>query len=298
MKVRCILSLFILPALVYADADQNVYYDNVVVVVDASGSMARAMTGTNIDKMSIARDALKTVLNKVNDNTKIGIIAFGRVNREWVYPIDKKDTGKLNSAIDGIQASGGTPLGEYIKKGADALLQQREKQHGYGSYRLLIVTDGEASDSRKVEKYVPDVISRGIIVDVIGVDMANDHELAKVAHSYRRGNNPAELTKAIQATFAEVSTGNAADMDKAFDLIAPIPDELAQVIVKSFANSGNHPIGEKPRKVVNPDGSVSYIVPGSKTNLVTGGNGYEYGLVAGILVFAILLVIIRGRFNK
>ena len=36
--------------------------DNVVVVVDASGSMGTPMRGTNTDRMSVAKDALKQVL--------------------------------------------------------------------------------------------------------------------------------------------------------------------------------------------------------------------------------------------
>ena len=36
--------------------------DNVVVVVDASGSMGSPMRGTNTDRMSVAKDALKQVL--------------------------------------------------------------------------------------------------------------------------------------------------------------------------------------------------------------------------------------------
>ena len=37
---------------------------NVVVVVDASGSMGTPMRGTNTDRMSVAKDALKQVLGQ------------------------------------------------------------------------------------------------------------------------------------------------------------------------------------------------------------------------------------------
>lgn len=293
--IRYILPLLLIVSVARAE-DQNVYYDNVVVVVDGSGSMAERMSGTANEKMQVARDALKTVLSKVGDNTQIGIIAFGSVKQEWVYPIALKNVNQINGAIDSINTGGGTPLGEYIKKGADALLKQREKQRGYGSYRLLVVTDGEASDPKLVEKYVPDVKSRGLFLDVIGVDMSQEHGLAKVANSYRTGNNPAELQAALQEVFAEVSASDQANLEADFELIEPIQNDLAMVIVKSFENSGNHPIGEKPPpapiKVVNPDGSVSYVMPeqpagGATISMTTGA---IVGAVVGVISLIIGLV--------
>ena len=79
-----------------------------------------------------------------------------------------------------------------MKKGADTLLKARKSQYGYGSYRLLVVTDGEASDPGLVERFTPDIISRGIITDVIGVDMNKAHTLATKVHSYRSANDLGE----------------------------------------------------------------------------------------------------------
>jgi len=138
-------------------------------------------------------------------------------------------------------------LGAYIKKGADRLLQQREEQFGYGSYRLLVVTDGEASDPTVMERHVPEVLARGIIVDVIGVNMKTDHTLATKVHTYRRADDPAALKTAIAEVFAEVSdSGSNATDEEAFELIAALPDETSGAMLQALATSGNHPIGEDP----------------------------------------------------
>lgn len=296
---RYILPLLLVASIAQAEEQSNVYYDNIVVVLDGSGSMAERMSGTANEKMQVARDALKTVLRNIGDNTQIGIIAFGNVNHEWVYPLALKNVNQINAAIDSINADGGTPLGEYMKKGADALLQQRAKQRGYGSYRLLVVTDGEATDQSKVDEYVPDIKSRGIFLDVIGVDMKKDHGLSKVANSYRKGNNPNELQSALQEVFAEVSASDQANLDADFELIEPIQNDLAMVIVKSFGNSGNQPIGEKPPpvpvKVVNPDGSISYVMPEQSiadTKKIWAISG---GVIA--IVLGLLGVMLRARRN-
>jgi hypothetical protein len=217
--------------------------DNVVVVVDASGSMGAPMGGST--RMSVAKDALKQVLEQIPDTTHVGILVFPRGN--WVYPLGPRKESMLAGAIDSIQSGGATPLGDYIKRGADALLKARRKQFGYGTYRLLVVTDGEATDRGKVEAFTPDIISRGITIDCIGVEMASRHTLATKVHSYRNANDPESLKQAISEVFAEVASGDAGPGgENAFELIADLPEATASAMLKSLSTSGNQPIGEGP----------------------------------------------------
>ena len=217
--------------------------DNVVVVVDASGSMGAPMGGST--RMSVAKDALKQVLEQIPDTTHVGILVFPRGN--WVYPLGPRKESMLAGAIDSIQSGGATPLGDYMKRGADALLKARRKQFGYGTYRLLVVTDGEASDRGKVEAFTPDIISRGITIDCIGVEMASRHTLATKVHSYRNANDPESLKQAISEVFAEVASGDAGPGgENAFELIADLPEATASAMLKSLSTSGNQPIGEVP----------------------------------------------------
>ena len=213
--------------------------DNVIVVVDASGSMGTPMGGT--DRMSVAREALKQVLGQVPESTHIGVLVFPR--GDWVYPLGSRVEQRLNNAIDSIRSGGGTPLGSYMKRGADALLEARKKQFGYGTYRLLVVTDGEANDRNLVEGYTPDIISRGITIDVIGVDMASEHTLATKVHTYRSADNPDSLRQAITEVFAEVSSADTGQTDEdAFELIADLPKQTASEMLKSLSTTGNDPI--------------------------------------------------------
>ena len=175
--------------------------DNVVVVLDCSGSMAAALPGSNLDKMTAAKNALKQVLQTVPPSTHIGLLVFSArdVKDDWVYPLGPRDDAKLNQAIDPLQPSGGTPLGASLKKGADRLLEARTKQFGYGTFRLLVVTDGEAGDKELVERHTPEIVARGITVDVIGVGMSQRHTLATKVHSYRSANDPASLKRPATA---------------------------------------------------------------------------------------------------
>lgn len=130
-----------------------------------------------------------------------------------------------------------------MKRGADALLEARKKQFGYGTYRLLVVTDGEANDRNLVEGYTPDIISRGITIDVIGVDMESEHTLATKVHTYRSADNPDSLRQAITEVFAEVSSADTGQADEdAFELIADLPKQTASEMLKSLSTTGNDPI--------------------------------------------------------
>lgn len=222
------------------------YHDCVVVVLDASGSMNSPMGKSGKAKMAVAKSALKEVLLQVPESTHAGLLVFGgkTIREPWVYPLGPRDDEALAKAVDRPQPSGKTPLGRYIKIGADRLLYERTKQFGYGSYRLLVVTDGEATDRQLLEKHVPLVLARGITVDVVGVDMKDEHTLAKKVHSYRRADDPAALRKALADVLAEVSVSDTAGTgEEAFDLLAAIPLELGAAMIEALSHMDNRPIG-------------------------------------------------------
>ena len=218
--------------------------DNVVVVVDASGSMGTPMKGSNTDRMTVAKNALQQVLGQIPETTHVGVLVFPAGN--WVYPLGPRDDTRLAGAIDSITAQGGTPLGQYMKLGADALLGARKKQFSYGTYRLLVVTDGEANDPDLVEGYTPDIVSRGITIDAIGVEMQSQHTLATKVHSYRSADDPKSLRRAITEVFAEVSATDAGKTgEDAFELIADLPVATAEAMLNSLSTTGNNPIVQR-----------------------------------------------------
>jgi len=248
MKFHSIVScvLFAAGSLLWAEPS-DVYVDNVVIILDASGSMNNSMKSSGERRIDSARLALKEVIRSLPPTTQVGLLVFSKKLNGWAFKPGPRDDQQLFKVLDGIEAEGGTPLGEYLKTGADQLLQERKRQFGYGSYRLLVLTDGEAGDAKKVEDYTPDIMSRGIVIDVIGVDMAAAHTLATKVHSYRRANDPASLKQALQEIFAEVDQRNSqGGAGQAFEDLAPLPGDLALSVLKALASSGDAPIGSPP----------------------------------------------------
>jgi hypothetical protein len=202
---------------------------------------SHATDGTK--KIDAAKVALKQILSDLPPNTNIGIVVFGSKNG-WFYKLGSLDKPKLQKAIDDIVVGGGTPLGKYMKIGADALLELRAKQRT-GIYKLIVVTDGESDDNVDtplVGQY--GILSKGIVVEAIGVDMSSKHTLATKV-SYRGAESPEELKQAVKAVLAE-STGKN-DHSEDYDLIAPIPSEVALVALQALSEFDNTPVGEKPK---------------------------------------------------
>ncbi len=264
---RHVATSFVLGVLVMPVAFAQEAADNVIIVLDGSGSMSRPLPGSNMDKMTAAKVALKEVLKSVPQETRIGLLVFSAngVDSDWVYPLGPRDDARLIQAIDRPIPNNGTPLGAYIKKGADRLLEERAKQFGYGTFRLLVVTDGEATDGQLTERYTPEVIARGITVDVIGVAMSQRHTLATKVHSYRSATDPASLKRAIAEVFGEIGgRGNDVTDSEAFAELKSIPSEIAMTMIQALSSSGNYPIGERPRPspgVATPPSPQSSVAP-------------------------------------
>ena len=232
--------------------------DNVVVLLDASGSMREIMRGSKYSRMRNAKAALEKVVSQLPPETNIGLLVFSGVDSrrqplrdDWLYPLRTLDTGEFSTALRKPQPGGQTPLGKYLKKAADRLLKERAAQNGYGTFRLLVVTDGNATDKQLMRRTIPKILARGILVDAIGVDMEQRHELAKDAHSYRSANDPESLERALAEIFAEV--GSARDQqatDEAFELLEGLPDDVASGVLAALARVDNVPIGERPTQAV------------------------------------------------
>ncbi len=249
---------------------------HIVVVLDDSGSMSARMSGA-ANRMTAAKDALLAVLADLPPDTELGILTLNTtINGDhWVVPFGKIDESVYRPRIGAIRAFGGTPLGAAMKSAADRLLQQRQ-QNIYGTYRLLVVTDGEATDRRRLESYLPDIRSRGILLDVIGVSMATRHTLAQTADTYRSANDPNALRVAIGEILAEAGGATDDTVEDDFAWLNAIPDETAVASLAAIAavQRNNTPISEQPPYRF-PDGRV---LPGQDTGATSSGLDSQTGL--------------------
>lgn len=275
--------LWLLPSLVLAE-DIN---QRVVILLDTSSSMNESMRarGPLIEKMKAAQDSIVSVLDDVPEDTELGLMTFNG----WVYPLGKVNRGEFKKAVLETTAYGGTPLGEYMEAAANALLAAREKNHNYGVYKLLVVTDGEASDPGLLEHNLPDILRRGIVLDTIGVDMGSDHTLSRSSHRYMSADDPASLRQALSVSLAEIAD-DGQDQNDDFALLEAIPDEVASTIIDKLTNTENQAIGEKPGAAAVPTDAMQNVTVNSGTS-----TGFILiGVFTVVLLIALLIFIATG----
>jgi hypothetical protein len=293
----------LLVLLVSSQAVAQQIHNNVIIVFDDSGSMNNTFdSDRTMTRLEAARKSLETVVSTMPSNTRIGILMLnGDYNGRWAWKLeDEPDRQKLLATIRRLSTNGGTPLYRSIKDGMDALLIRRGKTF-YGSYRLLVVTDGEETENRGLlDKYLPDMLTRGINIDVIGVDMPSGHTLKEVAEktsvvTYRSADDPKSLTKEIQAVVSETEQGSdSAEED--FAIVAALPEGFAVDVLQALHNSGNEPIGEIKEVVLDEHGKVQFDENGKPVVREAGedgGGGLLLSLIGILLFVLVILVLVR-----
>ncbi|MFC1849703.1 VWA domain-containing protein [candidate division CSSED10-310 bacterium] len=203
---------------------------NLYIVFDGSGSMTNSKCSGKQRKIDVAKDALVTFLKTIPEDYNCGLFVFDKQGSREIYPFSSIDRQQLISIIQSIKAGGSTPLGNAIDQAKQAIVQQKQKQLGYGEFILLIVTDGEADNKRKLPAHVKPVTDEGIVIQVIGFCLGQTHSLKQNVHKYREANSPQELETALQdvlgeaETFTDLSEFEYLSLDEPLESDA-IPDE-------------------------------------------------------------------------
>lgn len=204
---------------------------HVAIVFDDSYSMNTIISTGGHTRMDVAKKALTSVIEKLPEDTHIGVLLLNDNWNHWAVPISKLNKPETIRIINDIQAKGGTPLGGCTSAAAKKILELR-KTNPYSRYRLLIVTDGEAdgAEGGLIDRCVPEIMQQGIAIDAIGLDMSQGHSLATKVSNYRPAQNVETLIAAISQTFAEISSDN-----PDFSILEGFPDDVANKIIPEMA---------------------------------------------------------------
>lgn len=297
-----------LPCLILALVSTRAYAkDTIVVVLDASGSMNEKVhvgAGGSVTQMELVKQALRRVVPEIKGDVNFGMVVFsaGNLKDDWVYPTGRIVREQAVKAIDAPEPDAGTPLGDYIKIGADELLSRRAKSGNSGRYSLVVVTDGENTQGADPVAYVNEAKRKGLVVHVIGVNMTSEHSLAKAVAAnptpgtYQNAADATSLSEALTRVTAEAPLTQTGSVDPLlFEVTAPLPDKVAAAMVKTLAYYNNQPLGTPdPVTSIDEDGNVvqaqaevptwGWFVAGLFVAALMGASG---------VVLAVLLFIFR-----
>ncbi len=189
---------------------------NFYFILDGSESMTET-TGAQCggdqrfrDKMTGAVWALEQFMKTVPDDVRIGLYVFDRSGEREVVQLGLANRDDLIAAVHRVRPGNGTPLADAIKFGTRKLVQQYKQQLGYGEYRLVVITDGEAYKIPEAAIYAAQF---GIPIYTIGLCVGADHPLRRFSVSYRAADNFADLATGLSDTLAELQSFDAASFE-------------------------------------------------------------------------------------
>lgn len=228
------LSLIILLAISFSHNafSQDSLRQTVVVVFDDSGSMSGYLNNTSDNKLDVAKSCLINNLSTLPSGSKVGLVLLNGGKDNILSKIDSN----LFHRIKLIEAIGGTRLADSIIIGANLLLTERQKYKNE-IYRLLIITDGEAEDVELASIKVKETMSRGIVVDCIGLNMIEEHSLTNIVSHYMNANTKEQLFDSINKSFAEVGLND--NLSNDFELLNGLSEEDSFSIIKTLSETGN-----------------------------------------------------------
>jgi len=136
------------PAVPVMDAILNLWQQkkktaNVVLVMDTSGSMNENR------KIQNAREGAKQLVNLLSDGDRLSLLPFNsRLNWASQNLLIKTGRDELSRTIDSLFAQGGTALYDSIDAGYQYLLTQNRPGESDSILSVVVLTDGEDTESK------------------------------------------------------------------------------------------------------------------------------------------------------
>ncbi len=167
-----------------------------MIVLDDSGSM-----GSDLEQ---AKAAVMQTIKMMNPQDRVGVLAL---NAGLVLPITTVEDASLtlqNSLLP-LRPTGSTPLGPALSAARDFLSAEAARSRSFGTYRIIITTDGAADDADRLIAEVKETVNTTPIqVATIGIGIGRRHVLnAEGSTSYVAVDNVSKLGEALQAVAAE-----------------------------------------------------------------------------------------------
>lgn len=179
---------------VYARPNPN--RRNTVIVLDDSGSMS--------SDIRAAKRAIIHALGAMNDSDRVAVTAlnYGTV-LDFTSVRDAKST--LPPALERVNSDGGTPLTGAIANAKALLEKEASSARGFGTFRLIVTTDGAADDGGALAASIEDLAATTPIqLTTIGIDISDRHVLSRSdLGTFVDVANVAALESALQAAVAE-----------------------------------------------------------------------------------------------
>jgi Ca-activated chloride channel family protein len=188
--------------------------NNLVFVVDRSGSMsydscsgATHTGGGTVSRSDETKVALTSFIPTLPNDLAVGYVEFG-TNAQITVPLGTNNRQQLMIAAEDHSGSwGGTNLTDAVKFADNMLSDQALLQNSTGTYRIVIITDGVANDTRALANKIGEINTTPIEVMTAGFCIGARHILNQIGETvYVEANDTVALTALLTAAVEDEST--------------------------------------------------------------------------------------------
>ena len=187
--------------------DPQLTRDNYMVVLDMSGSMSTPQcAGAYESKAHAAKAAMERWLEGVPDEANLGLIVFGKQGTSIRTPLGRNNRPQFLDAVHQSSPEGGTPLQTAVAMAHQELERGARRQRGYGTYRLVVITDGEHSrgeDPREEVGRIAGNPANPIEIHTLGFCIEDSALNQPGTTIYRSAQNPEQLAEGLDSVLAE-----------------------------------------------------------------------------------------------
>ena len=169
-----------------------------VIVLDDSGSMGSAIEP--------AKRAILQALDTFEATDRVGIIALN--DGLLVEVMDVASARAVApEVLERVSSDGGTPLGQSFQIARAMLEREAMAAQGYGTYRILATTDGDATDGPDLVSEVAHTVTQTPIqVSTIGIGVGDRHVLNMPGiTTYVAIESVDDLAAALEGAIAEAT---------------------------------------------------------------------------------------------
>lgn len=153
--------------------------EQAMLVLDASGSMWGRIDGRA--KITIAREAVRTMLDDWNPSVELGLVAYGHRRKgdctdiEVLAPPTPVDAAAFAARVDRITPVGKTPISAAVRLAAETLRSNEQKA------TVILVSDGLETCHANPCALADELEASGVdfTAHVIGFDVAGDSEAGR-----------------------------------------------------------------------------------------------------------------------
>lgn len=197
--------------LAYAqDQSDNVESQDVMMVLDASGSMWGQISGE--PKISIAKTVLNDLLTDWDNSINLGLMAYGHRRKgdcsdiEVLSNVESVNKTAIMAKVEAINPKGKTPISRSVRQAADILKYREQKA------TIILVSDGLETCNADPCALANELEASGVDFTVhvvgFGVTAEESKQLECIADNtggqYLSASSAGELTTALTETVATV----------------------------------------------------------------------------------------------